>query len=212
MVGLLGPTPPGVSTCGGEGLDKAPLAVLLGVGAQALWLAGKVLGGSGPPQFGVPHVLHCNLMDHPLASTPGTSPELMEPETSNHSIQLPALTGGLPRLHELSPTRHAPYDDMQMGTPVSYRRHQLTSGSAPSCGHDRVRRWVSTEAPWASDRIFWSGGRERKWGRGFSGGFGGSRKARGHGEALAWAPGNWECHLGPFFGALGPIFQSVEKY
>lgn len=108
MVGLLGPAPPGVSTCGGEGLDKAPLAVLLGVGAQALWLAGKVLGGSGPPQFGVPHVLHGNLMDRPLASTLGTSPELMEPETSNHSIQLPALTGGLPRLHELSPTRHAP--------------------------------------------------------------------------------------------------------
>lgn len=51
-----------------------------------------------------------------------------------------------------------------MGTLVSYRRHQLTSVSAPSCGHDRMRRRVSTQAPWASDRIFWSGGGGRKWG------------------------------------------------
>lgn len=40
----LGSAPPGA--CGGEGLDKAPLAVLLGVGAQALWV--------GPPSSG-PH-------------------------------------------------------------------------------------------------------------------------------------------------------------
>lgn len=96
MVGLLGTTPPGVSACSGEGLDKAPLAVLLGVGAQALWLAGKVLGGSGPPQFGVLPIFYCSLMSHPLASTPGTSPELTEPETSNHSTQLPALMGACP--------------------------------------------------------------------------------------------------------------------
>lgn len=48
------PPPPGVSACGGEGLDKLPLAVLLGVGTQALWLAGEVLGGWGPPSLG-PH-------------------------------------------------------------------------------------------------------------------------------------------------------------
>lgn len=49
LVGLLGTTPstPRMSGCGGEGLDRAPLAVLLGVGVQALWLAAKE--GSGWP-------------------------------------------------------------------------------------------------------------------------------------------------------------------
>lgn len=159
MVGLLGPAPPGVSTCGGEGLDKAPLAVLLGVGAQALWLAGKVLGGSSPPQFGVPHVLHGSLMDRPLASTLGTSPELMEPETSNHSIQLPALMGAFP----------ASLNSALLGMPpmmtCKWVPQCLIGGtSLLRCGHDRVRRWVSAQAPWASDRIVWSGGGERKWG------------------------------------------------
>lgn len=78
-----------------------------------------------------------------------------------------------------------------MGTSVSYRRHQLTSVSAPSCGHDQMRR-VSTQAPWASDRIFWSGGRGEEMG-GFREG---SRKARGHGETLAWAPGLIESAIG----------------
>ena len=50
LVGLLGATspPPRMSACGGEGLDRAPLAVLLGVGVQALWLAAKE--GSGWPR------------------------------------------------------------------------------------------------------------------------------------------------------------------
>jgi len=46
--------PPGVSAYGGESLDRASLAVLLGVGAEALWTAGGILGGAGPPQLGGP--------------------------------------------------------------------------------------------------------------------------------------------------------------
>lgn len=101
LVGLLGTTLPGVSACGGEGLDRAPLAVLLGVGAQGLRLAGKVLDGWGLPQLGAPLELGRSLTStcpegRPLASTLGTSPELMEPETRNHRIQLPTLMGASP--------------------------------------------------------------------------------------------------------------------
>lgn len=95
-----------------------------------------------------------------------------------------------------------------MGTSVSYRRHQLTSVSAPSCGHDRMRRRVSTQAPWVS--VFWSGGGGRKWGV-FGRVLGRQRTWRDLG--LGSRPdrvSNWGCLLGPFFGGPGPIFQSVE--
>ena len=61
------------SACGGEGLDRAPLAVLLGAGAQALWSAGKVLGGWGPHPAQLPTTLGSlgasPAYHHPLASS-----------------------------------------------------------------------------------------------------------------------------------------------
>lgn len=84
--------PPGASAYSGEGLFRAPLAVLLGVGAQTLCMAGKILGGAGPPQLGA-HPGLSQLPQHATQGPPtglhsaGTSPELMEPETSDHNIQ-----------------------------------------------------------------------------------------------------------------------------
>lgn len=48
------PLSPGLGACDGDGLDRALLAVWLGVRAQALWLAGKVLGGRGSLQLRPP--------------------------------------------------------------------------------------------------------------------------------------------------------------
>ncbi|XP_007468946.1 PREDICTED: putative uncharacterized protein LOC387726-like [Lipotes vexillifer] len=47
----------------------------------------------------------------------GTSPEPMEPETSDHRGQNPYLQKGLPGPHELSPAQPAPQDDPRIGTP-----------------------------------------------------------------------------------------------
>lgn len=57
------------------------------------WVA-RVFPSSAPPL--PPSSASMCREDRPLASTPGTSPELMEPETSNHSIQL-APSPGPPR-------------------------------------------------------------------------------------------------------------------
>lgn len=145
----------------------------------------------------------------PLASTPGTSPELMEPETSNPVSSLPPHRG-LPRLHELSPAQPAPQGNMRIGTPVSCRRCRLTSVSAPGCGQGRVRRQVSSSAPWASDIIFWSGG---------GGSTGGSLEVLGREDTgrpwpgpQAWRSQQLGVPEAPSLGDLGPIFQSVEKY
>lgn len=98
---------PGELVVGGSG--QGPAGSLAGS-----WGTGPVLGRQGPGWLGRPRLsappelcwsLICTCSEgRPLASTPGTSPELMEPETSNHSIQLATL----PRLHELSPTWPAP--------------------------------------------------------------------------------------------------------
>lgn len=93
--------PPGVSAYGGEGVDRAPLAVLLGVGARALWMAGEIPGGLGPPQIRAPPLL-VGASQHVTRGPPtglhsaGTSPELTEPETSGHNIQPQVLTGASP--------------------------------------------------------------------------------------------------------------------
>ena len=114
-----GGSPRSESLCWG-GLDRALLAVLLRVGAQALWLAGEIPGGLGLPQLGAPPELCWSLTSmcpkgRPLASTPGTSPELMEPETSNHRTQLPALMGACPGSTNsapfgLPPQKHVNWD------------------------------------------------------------------------------------------------------
>lgn len=62
---------------------------------QSCWELGPRPWGGGLPVWG-PTCDPCILMGCSLASTPGTSPELMEPETSNHSIQLHALKGAFP--------------------------------------------------------------------------------------------------------------------
>lgn len=101
--------PPGVSAYGGGRLDRAPLAVLLGVGAQALWMAGEILGGAGPPQLRPP-LPPCSAKppQHVARGPPtglhsaGTSPELMEPETSDHTSS-PRSSRGPPRAPRTQP-------------------------------------------------------------------------------------------------------------
>ena len=78
---------PRVSAYGEKGLDRAPLAVLLEVRVQALWMAGEILGGSGPPQLRpLPVLLSASPAHDPRLPTGlqsvGTSPELMEPGTT----------------------------------------------------------------------------------------------------------------------------------
>lgn len=78
-----------------------------------------------------------------------------------------------------------------------------------------MRGRVSSQAPWASGIIFWSGG----WGRraGVLRRAWGLWEGRGAGEVLAWAPGlaksaNGDVSKALSSGDLGTIFQSVEKY
>lgn len=106
LVGLQGttPLPPRVSAHGGEGLDRAPLAVLLGVGVQALWLAAKE--GSrwpgSPAQLRAPPVFPQSLTStglegRPLASTlqgPAQSQWDQRPVTTGS--RAPALTRAFP--------------------------------------------------------------------------------------------------------------------
>lgn len=125
----------------------------------------------------------------------GTSPELTERETSGHNIQPQVLMGV-----SLVSVNSAPLGRLPRMTRES-EPHCLVGGACflrhlspppPCCGPGQRGRLVGSQTPWASDIIFWSrgGGRRSGWGEGrFSGGSGGSRKAGGHGEALAWAPG-----------------------
>lgn len=137
--------PPGVSAYGGEGLAGPPWQSCWESGHrpcgwQAKFWVARVLPSSGPhpglsepPQHmtqGPPTGLH----------SAGTSPELMEPETSDHDRPAPGPHGGLPRLHELSPAWPVPQDDTRIRTPLSRRRPLLPSATAPCCGRGQVGR------------------------------------------------------------------------
>lgn len=171
-----------------EGLHRAPLAVLLGGGARPVRGRGAPRRPQSPPARRPPRSAAASPARVPRAAR---WPPLGEPAPADgardqqpqHPAPLPH--GGRPRLHELSPTWPAPQKDMQIGTPVSCRRCQLTSVSAPSCGRSQVRRWVRSQAPWASGIIFWSGG----WGGGVLQRAWGLWEGRRAGEVPAWAPG-----------------------
>lgn len=95
LVGVLGIPTQECLYWGGSG--QGTLAVLLGVRAQALWLAGEVLGGTGPPQLPAPPMLVGASPAHePRAPTGlhsvGTSPELMD-RGQQPQYPAPALTG-----------------------------------------------------------------------------------------------------------------------
>lgn len=128
--------PPGVSAYGGEGVDRAPLAVLLGVGARALWMAGEILGGLGPPQIRAPPLLvgASPARDLRAAHWPplcGNQPGA--DGTGDQRPQHPASGphGGLPGLRELGSARPAPQDDARIRTPLSRRRGPASFGICP---------------------------------------------------------------------------------
>lgn len=190
--------PPGVSAYGGEGVDRAPLAVLLGVGARALWMAGEILGGLGPPQIRAPPLLvgASPARDLRAAHWPplcGNQPGA--DGTGDQRPQHPASGphGGLPGLRELGSARPAPQDDARIRTPLSRRRGPASFGICPPPRHrgpgQRGRR-VGSQTPWASDIIFWSrgGGEEERLGGG-----GGSLEGLG-------APGRQEGMGRPWLG------------
>lgn len=145
------------------GYGQGPLGSLVGSRGTSPVVGGRGSGGRGSsPAQG------------PTPSSAGASPAcvaraahwppLREPALSRWN-QRPTTTvpslpphRGLPGLHELSPAQPAPQDNMRTGTPVSRRRCQLTSASAPGRGQGRGRRRVSAPAPWASDIVFRSGG------------------------------------------------------
>ena len=175
---------------GGSG--QGPLGSLAGS-----WGTGPVVGRQGSRWLGSPpsSAPHHPGLPWSLTSIPpptglqsaGTSPELMGPEPSKYRIQSSGPCKGLPGLQELCPAQPAPQDDRRIGTPVSCRRCQLPSASANAPPRPQVRpddMVAGFAIPWAPVIILWGGGR----GGGLTGESGDSRKAGGHGEALAWLP------------------------
>lgn len=206
------PPPPGLSACDG---------VWTGPPWQSCWESGHRPCGwqarwlAFPPSTQVPTRAPSEPRQHRTRGPPTGlhSAGTREPETSDHSVVSRGPTG----LRELSPAQPAPQDDTRIGTLVSCRRRQLPSASAPSCGQGWMGRWVSSQAPWASDIIFWGRGGRRRcsvlwrvWG------LQEGRRARGD-LGMALRPkgrvSRWRClPEAPALGSPGLIFQSVEKY
>ena len=190
------PPPPGTERLWWGGSGQAPLAALLGVGAQALWLAGQVLGDWGPPPAQGPTRAPLEPHQHMTRGWPtglysaGTSPEPMEPETSDHRGQNPYPHKGLPGPHELSPAQPAP-----PRRPENRYSQCPVEGASflwrlpPAVGEAGGEGGSAHKLPGPQTSFSGVGVGEGGGGGRFSGGSGGSRKAGGHGEALAWATG-----------------------
>lgn len=198
--------PPGVSAYGGEGVDRAPLAVLLGVGARALWMAGEILGGLGPPQIRAPPLL--------VGASPARDPRAAHwpplcgnqpgaDGTGDQRPQHPASGphGGLPGLRELGSARPAPQDDARVRTPLSRRRGLLPSASVPppppAVGQARGEGWSASKLPGPQTSFSGVG----VVGGGAAGGRGGSLEGLG-------APGRQEGMGRPW---LGPQARQGEQ-
>lgn len=99
-------------------------------------------GGSGHPQPGAPPELRWSLTctcpeGRPLASTLGTSPELMKPETSNHRIQLPTLTGASPGSTNSAPLGLPPQKTCELGPQCLAGGASLLQCLLPAVGEAR---------------------------------------------------------------------------